>query len=159
MVAMISKTILRFVFSLRNQSLLYLETWCSSSFPRTMLKMHGYYFCPFFPFQIDAHIGNVSDLAFSHPNKQLALITCGEDKTIKVCIVCFVYIWLMSLHCSYQSMFACRSGMLPLVLSCIHLRVMKHLSILYALIIKKIFRYLVLGSFGILRVSDFAKLM
>lgn len=34
--------------------------------------------------EIDAHIGSVSDLAFSHPNKQLALITCGEDKTIKV---------------------------------------------------------------------------
>ncbi|KAL3528878.1 hypothetical protein ACH5RR_008200 [Cinchona calisaya] len=34
--------------------------------------------------EIDAHVGNVSDLAFSHPNKQLALVTCGEDKTIKV---------------------------------------------------------------------------
>lgn len=34
--------------------------------------------------QIDAHVGNVSDLAFSHPNKQLCIITCGEDKTIKV---------------------------------------------------------------------------
>ncbi|GFP88955.1 topless-related protein 4 [Phtheirospermum japonicum] len=34
--------------------------------------------------EIDAHIGSVSDLAFSHPNKQLCVITCGEDKTIKV---------------------------------------------------------------------------
>ncbi|XP_031130260.1 topless-related protein 4-like isoform X1 [Ipomoea triloba] len=34
--------------------------------------------------EIDAHVGNVSDLAFSHPNKQLCVITCGEDKTIKV---------------------------------------------------------------------------
>lgn len=34
--------------------------------------------------EIDAHTGNVSDLAFSHPNKQLCVITCGEDKTIKV---------------------------------------------------------------------------
>ncbi|XWS16473.1 hypothetical protein CRYUN_Cryun34aG0091000 [Craigia yunnanensis] len=34
--------------------------------------------------EIDAHVGNVSDLAFSQPNKQLCLITCGEDKTIKV---------------------------------------------------------------------------
>ncbi|THG19508.1 hypothetical protein TEA_012846 [Camellia sinensis var. sinensis] len=33
--------------------------------------------------KIDAHTGNVSDLAFSHPNKQLCVITCGEDKTIK----------------------------------------------------------------------------
>jgi WD40 repeat protein len=35
-------------------------------------------------FQIDAHVGNVSDLAFSHRNRQLCFITCGEDKTIKV---------------------------------------------------------------------------
>lgn len=35
--------------------------------------------------QIDAHIGGVNDLAFSHPNKQLCVITCGDDKTIKVC--------------------------------------------------------------------------
>ncbi|KAL6972860.1 Topless-related protein 4 [Sarracenia purpurea var. burkii] len=34
--------------------------------------------------EIDAHTGNVSDLAFAHPNKQLCVITCGEDKTIKV---------------------------------------------------------------------------
>ncbi|KAI8012649.1 Protein TPR3 [Camellia lanceoleosa] len=37
-----------------------------------------------FSIKIDAHTGNVSDLAFSHPNKQLCVITCGEDKTIKV---------------------------------------------------------------------------
>ncbi|XP_077244772.1 protein TOPLESS-RELATED PROTEIN 2-like isoform X2 [Tasmannia lanceolata] len=34
--------------------------------------------------QIDAHIGGVNDIAFSHPNKQLCIITCGDDKTIKV---------------------------------------------------------------------------
>jgi WD40 repeat protein len=34
--------------------------------------------------EIDAHIGGVNDLAFSHPNKQLCVITCGDDKTIKV---------------------------------------------------------------------------
>lgn len=34
--------------------------------------------------EIDAHVGNVSDLAFSHPNKQLCIITCGEDKAIRV---------------------------------------------------------------------------
>lgn len=37
--------------------------------------------------QIDAHVGSVNDLAFSHPNKQLCIITCGDDKTIKVCLV------------------------------------------------------------------------
>ncbi|KAL0354840.1 UNVERIFIED_CONTAM: protein TOPLESS [Sesamum radiatum] len=34
--------------------------------------------------EIDAHIGGVNDLAFSHPNKQLSVITCGDDKLIKV---------------------------------------------------------------------------
>ncbi|KAF8393112.1 hypothetical protein HHK36_021353 [Tetracentron sinense] len=34
--------------------------------------------------EIDAHVGGVNDLAFSHPNKQLSVITCGDDKTIKV---------------------------------------------------------------------------
>ena len=38
----------------------------------------------FFFLQIDAHVGKVSDLGFSHPNRQLCIITCGEDKTIKV---------------------------------------------------------------------------
>lgn len=37
-----------------------------------------------FLMQIDAHVGGVNDLAFSHPNKQLCVITCGDDKTIKV---------------------------------------------------------------------------
>ncbi|XP_052175670.1 topless-related protein 4-like isoform X2 [Diospyros lotus] len=32
--------------------------------------------------EIDAHTGNVNDLAFSQPKK--CIITCGEDKTIKV---------------------------------------------------------------------------
>lgn len=41
--------------------------------------------------QIDAHIGGVNDLAFSHPNKQLCVITCGDDKTIKVCFFCFFF--------------------------------------------------------------------
>ncbi|XP_068638722.1 topless-related protein 1-like [Aristolochia californica] len=34
--------------------------------------------------EIDAHAGNVNDLAFASPNKQLCIITCGDDKTIKV---------------------------------------------------------------------------
>ncbi|XP_050286624.1 topless-related protein 4-like isoform X2 [Quercus robur] len=34
--------------------------------------------------EIDAHVGKVSDLGFLHPNRQLCIITCGEDKTIKV---------------------------------------------------------------------------
>ncbi|XP_010245461.1 PREDICTED: protein TPR1-like isoform X2 [Nelumbo nucifera] len=36
--------------------------------------------------EIDAHVGGVNDLAFSHPNpnKQLCIVTCGDDKLIKV---------------------------------------------------------------------------
>lgn len=34
--------------------------------------------------EIDAHVGGVNDLAFSKPNKQLVVITGGDDKIIKV---------------------------------------------------------------------------
>ncbi|XP_039036868.1 topless-related protein 4-like [Hibiscus syriacus] len=32
---------------------------------------------------IEAHVGSVNDLAFSYPNKQLCVVTCGEDRVIK----------------------------------------------------------------------------
>lgn len=35
-------------------------------------------------FQIEAHIGSVNDLAFSIANKILVVISCGDDKLIKV---------------------------------------------------------------------------
>ncbi|XP_019452615.1 PREDICTED: topless-related protein 4-like isoform X3 [Lupinus angustifolius] len=34
--------------------------------------------------EIEAHAGSVNDLAFSYPNKQLCVVTCGEDRAIKV---------------------------------------------------------------------------
>ncbi|CAK9188200.1 unnamed protein product [Ilex paraguariensis] len=34
--------------------------------------------------EVDAHVGGVNDLAFSKPNKQLLLITCGDDKLVQV---------------------------------------------------------------------------
>ncbi|TXG62210.1 hypothetical protein EZV62_013573 [Acer yangbiense] len=34
--------------------------------------------------EIDAHLGAVNDLAFSYPNEQLLVLTCGDDMTIKV---------------------------------------------------------------------------
>lgn len=34
--------------------------------------------------EIDAHVGGVNDLAFAYPNKQLCVLTCGDDKLIKV---------------------------------------------------------------------------
>ncbi|XP_065005896.1 protein TOPLESS-RELATED PROTEIN 2-like isoform X1 [Musa acuminata AAA Group] len=36
------------------------------------------------PVEFDAHAGGVNDIAFSHPTKSLSIITCGDDKTIKV---------------------------------------------------------------------------
>ncbi|XP_041017427.1 topless-related protein 3-like isoform X1 [Juglans microcarpa x Juglans regia] len=34
--------------------------------------------------EIDAHVGGVNDLAFAHPNKQLCVVSCGDDKLINV---------------------------------------------------------------------------
>ncbi|XP_009616373.1 topless-related protein 3-like isoform X2 [Nicotiana tomentosiformis] len=34
--------------------------------------------------EMDAHAGSVNDLAFAYPNKQLCVVTCGDDKLIKV---------------------------------------------------------------------------
>ncbi|KAH8481627.1 hypothetical protein H0E87_029201 [Populus deltoides] len=34
--------------------------------------------------EMDAHNGNVNDLAFAYPNKQLVVVTCGDDRTIRV---------------------------------------------------------------------------
>ncbi|VVB00946.1 unnamed protein product [Arabis nemorensis] len=34
--------------------------------------------------EVDAHVGCVNDLAFAYPNKQLCVVTCGDDKFIKV---------------------------------------------------------------------------
>ncbi|KAK8960693.1 Topless-related protein 1 [Platanthera guangdongensis] len=36
------------------------------------------------PSEIDAHSGGVNDISLSQPNKQLCVVTCGDDKTIKV---------------------------------------------------------------------------
>ncbi|KAK9919923.1 hypothetical protein M0R45_028497 [Rubus argutus] len=34
--------------------------------------------------EIDAHVGGVNDLVFDHRNKELCVVTCGDDKLIKV---------------------------------------------------------------------------
>ncbi|CAL5198924.1 unnamed protein product [Lathyrus oleraceus] len=34
--------------------------------------------------EIEAHVGAVNDLAFSYPNKQTCIVTCGDDKLVKV---------------------------------------------------------------------------
>uniref|UniRef100_A0A453IHB3 CTLH domain-containing protein n=2 Tax=Aegilops tauschii subsp. strangulata TaxID=200361 RepID=A0A453IHB3_AEGTS len=65
--------------------------------------------------EIDAHVGGVNDIAFAHPNKQLCIITCGDDKTIKRC------------------------GRPPVEQNNLPLKVMKLLSILFVHITRKIF--------------------
>ncbi|CAN8231897.1 unnamed protein product [Cochlearia groenlandica] len=37
---------------------------------------------------IDAHVGSVNDLAFTLPNEQPCVVTCGDDKLIKVWDLC-----------------------------------------------------------------------
>ncbi|KAK8671173.1 hypothetical protein V6N13_037778 [Hibiscus sabdariffa] len=34
--------------------------------------------------EIDAHVDGVNDIAFSYPNEKLGVVTCGDDKLIKV---------------------------------------------------------------------------
>ncbi|EEF49925.1 WD-repeat protein, putative [Ricinus communis] len=54
-----------------NKHLIHLYAYTGSSDLRQQLE-------------IDAHAGGVNDLAFAHPNKQLCVVTCGDDKLIKV---------------------------------------------------------------------------
>lgn len=55
----------------------------SDAFPER-LKSNTYLTCLALLLQIDAHVGSVNDIAFAHPNKQLCVVTCGDDKLIKV---------------------------------------------------------------------------
>ncbi|KAF8034517.1 hypothetical protein BT93_C0745 [Corymbia citriodora subsp. variegata] len=34
--------------------------------------------------ELEAHVGSVNDLSFSYPNKRFCIVTCGEDRLIKV---------------------------------------------------------------------------
>ncbi|CAI0390933.1 unnamed protein product [Linum tenue] len=43
--------------------------------------------------ELDAHAGGVNDLAFAHPNKQLCLVTCGDDKLIKDLMIESEQVW------------------------------------------------------------------
>ncbi|KAJ6924819.1 hypothetical protein NC652_017937 [Populus alba x Populus x berolinensis] len=46
--------------------------------------------------EIDAHVGGVNDLAFCAPEKQLLVITCGDDKTVKAMMLLFILSVLIS---------------------------------------------------------------
>ncbi|KAL0327741.1 UNVERIFIED_CONTAM: protein TOPLESS-RELATED PROTEIN 2 [Sesamum angustifolium] len=91
--------------------------------------------------EIDAHVGGVNDIAFAHPNKQLCIVTCGDDKTIKVSAFGLskssnVVLWVFYIDCSVTGMgCCCWSGS-------ILLKVMKLLCILYVHTIKRIFQFI-----------------
>ena len=82
-------------------------------------------------------------MAFAHPNKQLCVVTCGDDKIIKV--LSFGIYLLMVLEgwalCKIRrSIPLHRFGKWLLVGSCTLLKDMKHLFILFVPIIKKVSR-------------------
>ena len=89
--------------------------------------------------QIDAHVGGVNDIAFSHPNKQVYIITCGDDKVIKVWAV-VLFINFNGITCSLNVKIFLRYGMLPLVPRDTLLKDMKHQSTAFAPISKRISR-------------------
>ena len=94
--------------------------------------------------QIDAHIGGVNDIAFSHPNKTLSIITCGDDKLIKVRILCDLLFFSQNKQRTswvYLDTGFGRCGMLKQDKSSTHLKAMKLLCILYALTTRSPFRY------------------
>ncbi|KAG6523200.1 hypothetical protein ZIOFF_013053 [Zingiber officinale] len=87
--------------------------------------------------EIDAHIGSVNDIAFSYPKKTLSIITCGDDKAIKVSKT----MWFISQKIVQEELyvlnrFRCmmnRCGMIQLDRNSIHLKAMKPLFILVSL--------------------------
>ena len=106
---------------------------------------YTFWFYSFLWFQIEAHRGSVNHLAFSYPNEQLYVVTCGDDRLIKVCVSEF----RLFMFCCHVNGWAWltwtktiqRSGMLLLGLHGLLLRVMKLLCSLFVLTKRKIFRY------------------
>ncbi|XP_043719817.1 protein TPR1-like isoform X2 [Telopea speciosissima] len=60
--------------------------WMGVAFTKHLIHLYAYQgpndLCQ--QLEIEAHVGSINDLAFSHPNKQLCVVTCGDDKLIKV---------------------------------------------------------------------------
>ena len=62
-------------------------------------------------FFLDWHSsGKVNDLAFPHRNRQLCIITCGEDKTVKVYFTWHILCIITTLDCFCENSFLCRCG-------------------------------------------------
>ncbi|KAI7729674.1 hypothetical protein M8C21_004456, partial [Ambrosia artemisiifolia] len=61
-------------------------TLCGVAFSKHIVQIYSYHGADDLRnhLEIEAHGGSVNDLAFSYPNKQLCIVTCGEDRLIKV---------------------------------------------------------------------------
>ncbi|KAL1545997.1 Topless-related protein 3 [Salvia divinorum] len=61
-------------------------TFCGAAFSKHLIHLYAYAGPNDLRhhLEIDAHSGGVNDIAFAHPNKQLCVVTCGDDKLIKV---------------------------------------------------------------------------
>ncbi|KAL2514904.1 Topless-related protein 3 [Forsythia ovata] len=61
-------------------------TFCGAAFSKHLIHLYAYAGPNDLRqhLEIDAHTGGVNDIAFAHPNKQLCVVTCGDDKLIKV---------------------------------------------------------------------------
>ncbi|KAL8553899.1 hypothetical protein ACS0TY_002242 [Phlomoides rotata] len=60
-------------------------TFCGAAFSKHLIHLYAYAGNDLRQhLEIDAHVGGVNDIAFAHPNKQLCVVTCGDDKMIKV---------------------------------------------------------------------------
>ncbi|KAL0348057.1 UNVERIFIED_CONTAM: Topless-related protein 3 [Sesamum angustifolium] len=61
-------------------------TFCGAAFSKHLIHLYAYAGPNDLRqhLEIDAHAGGVNDIAFAHPNKQLCVVTCGDDKLIKV---------------------------------------------------------------------------
>ncbi|KAK6121065.1 hypothetical protein DH2020_045194 [Rehmannia glutinosa] len=60
-------------------------TFCGAAFSKHLIHLYAYAGPNDLRqhLEIDAHAGGVNDIAFAHPNKQLCVVTCGDDKLIK----------------------------------------------------------------------------
>ena len=105
-------------------------------------------------FHIEAHLSKVNDLSFSHLNRKLCIITCGEDKAVKVYLACSLGI-KTTLDCICESSFLCWCGMLLLVISCTLLKGINHQFTPCAIILRKTFMYAVV-LFALLLVDHFS---
>lgn len=92
---------------------------------------------------MDAHVGNVSDLAFSQLKEQLFLVTCGEDRTVKVWLKGpqpFFILYLQGCWCP-KIFSLSRCGVLLPATDNTLLKVMNHLFTRCAPITGTMFRY------------------